>query len=437
MKILIVGSGGREHALAWKVAQSPHAERVFVAPGNGGTATEPGVENIPLAVTDIAGLVAFAQREAIGLTIIGPEAPLVLGLADALAEAGIPCFGPCQAAAQLEGSKAFAKDFLQRHGIPTAAYGVFTELAPALAYLQQLGAPVVVKADGLAAGKGVVLAADLATAETAVREMLDGGRFGQAGARVVIEEFLSGEEASFIAMVAGQHILPLASSQDHKARDDGDQGPNTGGMGAYSPAPIVTPEIHDRIMCEVMEPTVAGLAAEGVPYLGFLYAGLMIDAAGTPKVLEFNCRLGDPETQPLLMRLQSDLVELCLAALAGQLDQIQADWDPRPALGVVLAAGGYPDDYATGAVISGLENTATPAVKVFQAGTQRVGDATLTQGGRVLCVTALGERVADAQRLAYHTVDQIQWPGVFYRRDIGYRAIARESVSQPASTTRG
>ena len=427
MKILIVGSGGREHALAWKVAQSPHAERVFVAPGNGGTATELGVENIPLAVTDIAGLVAFAQREAIGLTIIGPEAPLVLGLADALADAGIPCFGPCQAAAQLEGSKAFAKDFLQRHGIPTAAYGVFTELAPALAYLQQLGAPVVVKADGLAAGKGVVLAADLATAETAVREMLDGGRFGQAGARVVIEEFLSGEEASFIAMVAGQHILPLASSQDHKARDDGDQGPNTGGMGAYSPAPIVTPEIHDRIMREVMEPTVAGLAAEGVPYLGFLYAGLMIAADGTPNVLEFNCRLGDPETQPLLMRLQSDLVELCLAALAGQLDQTQADWDPRPALGVVLAAGGYPDDYATGAVISGLENPTPPAVKVFQAGTQRVGDTTLTQGGRVLCVTALGERVADAQRLAYQTADAIHWPGVFYRRDIGHRAIARES----------
>ncbi|NVZ07932.1 phosphoribosylamine--glycine ligase [Allochromatium humboldtianum] len=426
MKILIVGSGGREHALAWKAAQSPQVEQVFVAPGNGGTAGEPGVENVAIAADDIAGLVEFARRESIGLTIVGPEAPLVLGLVDAFAEAGLPCFGPRQASAQLEGSKAFAKDFLHRHGIPTAAYGVFTELEPALAYLRQVGAPVVVKADGLAAGKGVILAHDLATAEAAVHDMLGGGRFGRAGARVVIEEFLTGEEASFIAMVDGRHILPLASSQDHKARDDGDRGPNTGGMGAYSPAPIVTPEIHDRIMREVMEPTVAGLAAEGLPYLGFLYAGLMIGADGTPKVLEFNCRLGDPETQPLLMRLQSDLVELCLAALDERLDQITADWDARPALGVVMAAGGYPDDYETGHVISGLDAVPSSEAKVFQAGTRCEGGAILTNGGRVLCVTALGANVAEAQRLAYQAVDRIQWTGSFCRRDIGHRAIKRE-----------
>lgn len=427
MKILIVGSGGREHALAWKAAQSSQAEQVFVAPGNGGTASEPGVENVAIAADDIAGLVEFARRESIGLTIVGPEAPLVLGLVDAFAEAGLPCFGPRQASAQLEGSKAFAKDFLHRHGIPTAAYGVFTEPAPALDYLRQVGAPVVVKADGLAAGKGVILADDLATAEAAVHDMLGGGRFGSAGARVVIEEFLTGEEASFIAMVDGRHILPLASSQDHKARDDGDRGPNTGGMGAYSPAPIVTPEIHDRIMREVMEPTVAGLAAEGRPYLGFLYAGLMIGADGTPKVLEFNCRLGDPETQPLMMRLDSDLVELCLAALAGRLDQVKADWDARPALGVVMAAGGYPDDYDTGHVIRGLDTVPSSEAKVFQAGTRRAGDDILTNGGRVLCVTALGANVAEAQRLAYQAVDRIQWTGAFCRRDIGHRAIARES----------
>lgn len=427
MKILIVGSGGREHALAWKAAQSSQAEQVFVAPGNGGTASEPGVENVAIAADDIAGLVEFARRESIGLTIVGPEAPLVLGLVDAFAEAGLPCFGPRQASAQLEGSKAFAKDFLHRHGIPTAAYGVFTEPAPALDYLRQVGAPVVVKADGLAAGKGVILADDLATAEAAVHDMLGGGRFGSAGARVVIEEFLTGEEASFIAMVDGRHILPLASSQDHKARDDGDRGPNTGGMGAYSPAPIVTPEIHDRIMREVMEPTVAGLAAEGRPYLGFLYAGLMIGADGTPKVLEFNCRLGDPETQPLMMRLDSDLVELCLAALAGRLDQVKTDWDARPALGVVMAAGGYPDDYDTGHVIRGLDTVPSSEAKVFQAGTRRAGDDILTNGGRVLCVTALGANVAEAQRLAYQAVDRIQWTGAFCRRDIGHRAIARES----------
>ncbi|MBK1718058.1 phosphoribosylamine--glycine ligase [Thiocystis violacea] len=426
MKILIIGGGGREHALAWKAVQSPLAKQVFVAPGNGGTAGEPGVENVAIAADDIAGLVAFATRETIGLTIVGPEVPLVAGLVDAFAAAGLPCFGPRQAAAQLEGSKSFAKDFLDRHGIPTAAYGVFTELEPALDYLRRVGAPVVVKADGLAAGKGVILAEDLDTAERAVRDMLSVGRFGEAGARVVIEEFLTGEETSFIAMVDGRHILPLASSQDHKARDDGDRGPNTGGMGAYSPAPIVTAEIHERIMREVMEPTVAGLAAEGLPYVGFLYAGLMIAADGTPRVLEFNCRLGDPETQPLLMRLRSDLVALCLAAIDGRLDAVSADWDPRTALGVVMAAGGYPDDYATGHAISGLENVPADEAKVFHAGTTRAGERILTSGGRVLCVTALGERVSDAQRLAYQAVDRLRWDGCFHRRDIGHRAIARE-----------
>jgi len=426
MKILIIGSGGREHALAWKAAQSPLAEQIFVAPGNGGTACEPGVQNLPISATDIAALVRFAREESIGLTIVGPEAPLVAGLVDAFEAAGLPCFGPTQSAAQLEGSKAFTKDFLTRHGIPTASYGVFTEIEPALDYLRVIGAPVVVKADGLAAGKGVILADDLATAEAAVRDMLDAGRFGTAGARVVIEEFLTGEEASFIAMVDGGNILPLASSQDHKARDDGDQGPNTGGMGAYSPAPIVTPEIHARIMREVMEPTIAGLASEGIRYLGFLYAGIMIDGDGTPKVLEFNCRMGDPETQPLLVRLKSDLVELCLAAVEGRLDTATADWDPRAALGVVMAAGGYPEDYATGDRISGLDAIPADEAKVFHAGTALDGDEVVTNGGRVLCVTALGQGVYEANKLAYRAVDRIHWDGCFCRRDIGYRAIARE-----------
>ncbi|MGQ9832058.1 MAG: phosphoribosylamine--glycine ligase [Thermochromatium sp.] len=429
MRILIVGSGGREHALAWKVAQSPLAEQVFVAPGNGGTKGEPGVENVAIAADDIAGLVEFARRESIGLTIVGPEAPLVLGLVDAFAEAGLPCFGPRRAAAQLEGSKAFAKDFLRRHGIPTADYGVFTELEPARTYLREVGAPVVIKADGLAAGKGVIVAPDLATAEAAVHDMLGRGRFGRAGARVVIESFLTGEEVSFIAMVDGRHLLPLASSQDHKARDDGDRGPNTGGMGAYSPVPIVTPELHDRILRTVMEPTVAGLAAEGRPYLGFLYAGLMIGADGTPRVLEFNCRLGDPEAQPLLMRLQSDLVELCLAALDRRLDQVQAEWDTRAALSVVMAASGYPDEVERGHVIYGLDALPAGPIKVFQAGTRSEGDHILTNGGRVLCVTALGADVAEAQRLAYRAVDCIHWTGAFCRRDIGHRAIARRMDS--------
>ncbi len=426
MNILIVGNGGREHALAWKVVQSPLAERVFVAPGNGGTAREAGVENVAIAATDIPALLQFAREQAIDLTIIGPELPLVAGIVDAFLAAGLPCFGPSQAAAQLEGSKAFAKQFLAQHHIPTAAYGVFTEVEPALAYLQQVGAPIVIKADGLAAGKGVIVADNLADAAAAVREMLTVGRFGTAGARVVIEEFLAGEEASFIAMIDGEQIVPLATSQDHKARDDGDLGPNTGGMGAYSPAPIVTPAIQARILREVMEPTVAGLIAAGIHYRGFLYAGLMIAADGTPKVLEFNCRLGDPETQPLLLRLRSDLVELCLAALAGTLDQMTVEWDPRPALGVVLAAGGYPDQHAVEQLITGVEAVPPSEAMIFHAGTRVVDGALVTNGGRVLCVTALGTTVADAQRRAYQALDHIHWEGAFCRRDIGYRAIARE-----------
>jgi len=427
MNILIIGGGGREHALAWKAAQSPLATRVFVAPGNGGTALEPGVENVPIAADDIPALVAFAAAQGVGLTIVGPEVPLVAGVVDAFAAAGLPCFGPRRAAAQLEGSKAFSKAFLERHGIPTAAYGVFTEVEPALAYLERVGAPIVVKADGLAAGKGVILAQDLATARVAVCDMLGAGRFGGAGARVVIEEFLTGEEASFIVMADGTHCLPMATSQDHKARDDGDRGPNTGGMGAYSPAPVVTPEIHARVMREVIDPTLAGLADEGLPYVGFLYAGLMIGPDGAPKVLEYNCRFGDPETQPILLRLTSDLVALCLAALNGRLDQVQADWDPRVALGVVMAAGGYPDAYAQGLSISGLEEGDDLAVKVFQAGTRRDGDRTLTAGGRVLCVTALGATAQEAQDRAYRRVRAIHWQDCYYRTDIGYRAIARET----------
>ncbi len=431
MNILIIGSGGREHALAWKAARSPLAQRVYVAPGNGGTAREPGLENVPIAADDLPGLVAFAAAQHIGLTIVGPEVPLVAGVVDAFAAAGLPCFGPRRAAAQLEGSKAFSKVFLERHGIPTAAYGTFTEVEPALAYLEQVGAPIVVKADGLAAGKGVILAPDLDTARAAVLDMLGAGRFGSAGARVVIEEFLTGEEASFIVMVDGSHALAMASSQDHKARDDGDRGPNTGGMGAYSPAPVVTPEIHDRVMREVIAPTVAGLAAAGTPYVGFLYAGLMIAADGTPKVLEYNCRFGDPETQPILLRLRSDLVALCLAALDGRLHEVQADWDPRVALGVVMAAGGYPDAYAQGLPISGLTAADDANVKVFHAGTRRAGDATLTAGGRVLCVTALGDTARDAQARAYRRVREITWQDAYYRTDIGYRAIARETSAEP------
>lgn len=426
MKVLVIGNGGREHALGWKAAQSAQVEKVFVAPGNAGTALEPKLENVAIGVEDTAALVAFAQAQQIGLTIVGPEAPLVIGVVDAFRAAGLPIFGPTQAAAQLEGSKAFTKDFLARHQIPTAEYQNFTEIEPALAYLQEKGAPIVVKADGLAAGKGVIVAMTLEEAEAAVRDMLAGNAFGEAGHRVVIEEFLDGEEASFIVMVDGENILPMATSQDHKRVGNGDTGPNTGGMGAYSPAPVVTQEIHQRVMDEVIQPTVRGMAAEGNPYTGFLYAGLMIMADGTPKVIEYNCRFGDPETQPIMLRLQSDLVELCLAAVDGKLDTMDSQWDPRAAIGVVLAAGGYPGDYNKGDVISGLPLQDGDAQKVFHAGTASKDGAVVTNGGRVLCATALGETVSDAQQRAYALAKQISWNGVFFRDDIGYRAIARE-----------
>jgi len=430
MNVLIIGSGGREHALAWKVAQSYRVDRVYVAPGNGGTAREPGVENVAIDVMDFAALARFAGENAVGLTIVGPEAPLVGGIVDHFRAAGLRCFGPTRGAAQLEGSKAFTKDFLARHGIPTAEYRTFTEIAPAEEYILARGAPIVVKADGLAAGKGVILADDVDTAIAAVRDMLAGNAFGEAGHRVVIEEFLVGEEASFIVMVDGSNVLPLATSQDHKARDDGDRGPNTGGMGAYSPAPVVTPAVHERVMREVIEPTVRGMAAEGNVYTGFLYAGLMVAPDGTPKVLEYNCRFGDPETQPIMMRLRSDITALCDAALDGQLDVVKAEWDERVALGVVMAAGGYPDDYRKGDVIEGLPQTAGSDSHVFHAGTLlRYDDAVVTNGGRVLCVTALGDTVAAAQRRAYELCGRIRWDGGFYRRDIGHRAIARERRS--------
>ncbi len=425
MNILIIGGGGREHALAWKAAQSPRADKVYVAPGNAGTAREAGLENVAIAADDVDGLLRFAQEHAIGLTIVGPEAPLVKGVVDAFQAAGLRCFGPSRAAAELEGSKAFTKDFLARHGIPTAAYGNFTDLDAAIAYIREQGAPIVVKADGLAAGKGVILAQTEEEAIAACRDMLAGNAFGSAGHRVVIEEFLQGEEASFIVMADGEHILPLATSQDHKARNDGDTGPNTGGMGAYSPAPVVTEAMHRRIMDEVIRPTVRGMAADGIPYTGFLYAGIMISPAGVPKVLEFNVRFGDPETQPILLRLQSDLVELCEAALDRRLDQVTAEWDPRVALGVVLAAGGYPADYRQGDVISGLD-AELPDTKVFHAGTREVDGQVVTSGGRVLCVCALGATVGEAQARAYERVRGIHWDGVYYRTDIGHRAIARE-----------
>jgi phosphoribosylamine--glycine ligase len=429
MKILVIGGGGREHALAWKAAQSAGVETVFVAPGNAGTAREPKLQNVAINATDIEALLAFARDNAIALTIVGPEAPLVLGVVDAFQAAGLRCFGPSAAAAQLEGSKAFTKDFLARQQIPTGAYANFTEVEPALAYLRAQGAPIVVKADGLAAGKGVIVAMNLAEAEAAVRDMLAGNSFGEAGSRVVIEEFLEGEEASFIVMVDGEHILPMATSQDHKRVGDGDTGPNTGGMGAYSPAPVVTAAVHARIMAEVIEPTVRGMAAEGMPYTGFLYAGLMIDASGAPKVIEYNCRFGDPETQPIMMRLQSDLVALCQAALDGRLDQCEALWDARPAVGVVLAAAGYPGDYPKGDVINGLDGADSADAKVFHAGTIEQDGQALTAGGRVLCATALGNTVGEAQQKAYALADKIHWNGMFMRRDIGYRAVAREQQS--------
>ena len=428
MNILIIGGGGREHALAWKAAQSPLVEKVFLAPGNAGTALEPNMENVAIDVEEIPTLVEFAREQSIGLTIVGPEAPLVLGVVDAFNEAGLNCFGPTRGAAQLEGSKAFTKDFLARHHIPTAAYGNFTDIGQAMEYLHHVGVPIVIKADGLAAGKGVILAHDMETAEATLRDMLAGNSFGEAGHRVVIEEFLSGEEASFIVMVDGEHILPMASSQDHKARDNGDQGPNTGGMGAYSPAPVVTPEMHERIMQQVIRPTVQGMADEGLPYTGFLYAGVMIDSGGAPKVLEYNCRFGDPETQPIMLRMRSDLVAHCLAALEGRLDREQTEWDPRASLGVVLAAGGYPDSYRKGDVISGLPDREREGCKVFHAGTATRDGNVVTAGGRVLCATALGETVHQAQASAYALAGQIQWDNVYYRTDIGYRAVAREQA---------
>ncbi len=425
MKVLIVGSGGREHALAWKCAQSSRVTEVLVAPGNAGTAREPKLRNVAVAADDVAGLVTLAQREAIDLTIIGPEAPLVLGVVDAFEAAGLRCFGPRRAPAQLEGSKAFTKEFLRRHSIPTAAYATFTADTFDADWVRRQRSPIVVKASGLAAGKGVIIAATADEAIEAARSMFE-GQFGGAGTEVVIEEFLPGEEASFIVIADGVHALPFATSQDHKRIGDGDTGPNTGGMGAYSPAPVVTPEMHQRIMREVIEPTIAGLAADGMPYTGFLYAGIMIHPDGTPNVLEFNCRFGDPETQPIMMRLNSDLTALCEAALDGRLDQISMDWDPRAALGVVLAAGGYPDDVRKGDVIHGLDAAATLPGKVFHAGTASRDGAVVTAGGRVLCAVGLGSTVSAAQTAAYRLVDQISWEGMQCRRDIGYRAIARE-----------
>ncbi len=427
MKVLMIGGGGREHALAWKLAQSSDVEQVFVAPGNAGTATEPKLTNVAIGVTDLEALVAFAQQEQIALTVVGPEAPLVEGVVDRFQAAGLTIFGPSQRAAQLEGSKSFTKDFLARHDIPTAAYQTFTAVEPALAYLAEMGAPIVIKADGLAAGKGVIVAMSEAEAEAAIRDMLEANAFGDAGARVVIEEFLDGEEASFIVMVDGENVVPMATSQDHKRAYDGDTGPNTGGMGAYSPAPVVTPDVDARIMEQVILPTVRGMAAEGNAYTGFLYAGLMIDAQGHPKVIEYNCRFGDPETQPIMMRLTSDLAALCLAGAKGELAGKQCTWDSRAAVGVVLAAGGYPGSYRKGDVIHGLDDAERAQCKVFHAGTAQNAEGEITTaGGRVLCVTALGDSVSAAQQQAYRGVSAIHWEGVEFRRDIAFRAIARE-----------
>ena len=429
MKVLVIGGGGREHALAWKLAQGENVEEVLLAPGNAGTAAEPKLRNVPVSAEDIRGLLKLARAEQVDLTVVGPEVPLVLGVVDTFTDAGLRCFGPSAAAAQLEGSKAFTKDFLARHNIPTGAYQTFTNADDACAYIEQTGAPIVIKADGLAAGKGVIVAHTVEQACDAARDMLIDNKFGDAGARVVVEEFLAGEEASFIVMVDGKNILPLATSQDHKARDNGDTGPNTGGMGAYSPAPVVTPEVHERVMREIIEPTVAGMAADGLPYTGFLYAGLMIDNHGMPKVIEYNCRFGDPETQPIMLRLKSDLAALCEATIDGRLDEASVQWDNRAALGVVMAAGGYPESYSKGDEIFGLDEADTESVKVFHAGTALDGDAVVTSGGRVLCVTALGNSVGEAQKLAYESVDRISWNKAYVRTDIGHRAIARESTN--------
>ena len=423
MKILIVGSGGREHALAWKTKQAPNVSSVFVAPGNAGTALEADITNIAINVDDIPALVKFAQDEAIALTIIGPEVPLVAGVVDAFTEAGLKCFGPTAKAAQLEGSKTYCKDFMARHHIPTAEYETFTDTQAAIAYIQAKGAPIVVKADGLAAGKGVIVAETEQQAIDAVEDMLSGNSFGEAGHRVVVEEFLAGEEASFIVIADGDNALAMATSQDHKARDNGDKGPNTGGMGAYSPAPIVTPEMHQRVMDEVINPTLKGMRDDGVPYTGFLYAGLMISNDGSIKVLEYNCRFGDPETQPIMMRLKSNLADLCLAALDKNLANMTSEWDERPALGVVLASGGYPDNYAKGNVISGLPIDEAVDSKIFHAGTTEADGNIVTSGGRVLCACALGEDIADAQAKAYALTNKIHWDDVFYRTDIGFKAL--------------
>lgn len=426
MKVLVVGSGGREHALAWKFASSPGVEMVYVAPGNAGTGLEKKCRNVACDVMDLEGLARFAREEAVDLTVVGPEAPLVAGLVDLFEARGLRCFGPSRAASRLEGSKAFAKDFMHRHGIPTADYGVFEEIGEAEAFLRSCSFPLVVKADGLAAGKGVVVAESEEAALQSIREMLSGKAFGEAGRRIVLETFLSGEEASFIAIVDGEDVLPLASSQDHKARDNGDKGPNTGGMGAYSPAPVITEALHERVMAQVILPTVRGLASEGLRYRGFLYAGLMMAEDGSPKVLEYNCRFGDPETQPIVMRLQSDLFEICLAAVEGRLAGREAAWDPRPSLGVVMASGGYPEGYAKGFPIAGLPQVEEQGLKVFHAGTSLRDGRVVTNGGRVLCVTALGTSVQEARDRAYGQVGKISWEGVFYRTDIGHRALARE-----------
>ncbi len=426
MKILVIGGGGREHALAWSLAQSPQVDKVLVAPGNAGTADELGVENVEIAATDIDDLLEFAGSIGIDLTVVGPEAPLVDGIVDRFVAAGLRCFGPTASAARLEGSKAYSKEFMERHGIPTAAHQSFTEVDKALDYLQRRATPIVIKADGLAAGKGVVVARNFDEAESAIRQMLQQGAFGAAGEKIVIEDFLEGEEASFIAMIDGHNVLPLATSQDHKARDDGDSGPNTGGMGAYSPAPVITEAVATRIMTDIMRPTVEGMQKDGNPYLGFLYAGLVIAPDGTAKVLEFNCRLGDPETQPLLFRLKSDLVALIEAALDRRLGNIQAEWDPRVALGVVMTAGGYPGEYRHGDVVRGIPERLPEHQKVFHAGTARDGNTIVTSGGRVLCTVALGNTVTEAQREAYRLAGEIGWRDLYYRKDIGYRAVGRE-----------
>ena len=429
MKILVIGSGGREHALVWKFAQSPRVTEILAAPGNAGTDMEPKSRNVAVGASDLDGLLNLAQTERVDLTVVGPEQPLVDGVVNRFEAAGLKCFGPQAAAARLEGSKAFTKAFLARHNIPTAAYETFEAPDPALDYIRSRTLPIVIKADGLAAGKGVIIAETFEEAERTVRGMLEQRTFGEAGATVVVEDFLRGEEASFIAVVDDTRIVPLASSQDHKNRDEGDRGPNTGGMGAYSPAPVLTPELHRRVMDEIMIPTVTGMSAEGMAYRGFLYAGLMIDPDGKPRVLEYNCRFGDPETQPVLARMRSDLTELCLAAFDGSLDSIEVEWDPRASLGVVLASGGYPGSYATGAPISGLNTDFGDDTLVFHAGTREDGGAILTSGGRVLCVVGLGDTVASAAELAYSSAARIHWKDVYYRRDIGYRAIQRERNS--------